>query len=736
MALDTKQIAGLNALNQKIAGGYQATAQDTANLNYAKSKGYTYTPMAEGSTKISNVAGLQGLNESQLYRSGQDIYRLPEIPTSLSSSDVTETSIKPVEPEPNTYDSMIKGLDTTNKGVEANVKSILAPLPQEKELNAVQQRIKEETEANKTAGRDLQEEQRAKYGLDKNVEEVQKLMPQIAKVQADYMSVQEQIANQPISSRIIGGIQDRLQRQKAVELAGLSAVAQAYQGNVDLARQISQDAVNAQFQDQQNYNEGLKTQLDYIYKDLDREEKKQANALKLIIAERERSIETEKQNRQGIFDIALTASEKSVSSEVATKILNAKTPEQAMKIAFENGVYQQISTSDLTPKKIGSHNGNDIFFDPVSKSIKTAKELLKTDLGDKGIVSNSGNAYDMSTYATDPKHSQSVQKRLDEIGKFNSVEDIDAYIKSKYPNSPITGQMVANSAAKYGIGWEEIVALAQHESYLGTSNVAKSNNNLGGVTWNANFPADWKGTARQASEGGNYVKFPTLQDGVNSMAYELAKRKVDISQETEDISDRAKLVLDNPALLSNYTNTEKGKIIDELAGAGVDTSPLEITAIGNTAIKDISQSKDALDSLADLSSKINNNLQYIGPVKGLAAINPWSKARKIQADIDRIRQTVGKALEGGVLRKEDEEKYKKILATITDTPETAQYKITQLIDDIRSNIVNYGKGLGLSENYINNKLLGTSEFEKNLLNDNNIEEATGVTSSGVSYTIE
>ena len=291
--------------------------------------------MAEGSTKISNVAGLQGLNESQLYRSGQDIYRLPEIPTSLSSSDVTETSIKPVEPEPNTYDSMIKGLDTTNKGVEANVKSILAPLPQEKELNAVQQRIKEETEANKTAGRDLQEEQRAKYGLDKNVEEVQKLMPQIAKVQADYMSVQEQIANQPISSRIIGGIQDRLQRQKAVELAGLSAVAQAYQGNVDLARQISQDAVNAQFQDQQNYNEGLKTQLDYIYKDLDREEKKQANALKLIIAERERSIETEKQNRQGIFDIALTASEKSVSSEVATKILNAKTPEQAMKIAFE-----------------------------------------------------------------------------------------------------------------------------------------------------------------------------------------------------------------------------------------------------------------------------------------------------------------------------------------------------------------------------------------------------------------
>ena len=48
----------------------------------------------------------------------------------------------------------------------------------------------------------------------------------------------------------------------------------------------------------------------------------------------------------------------------------------------------------------------------------------------------------------------------------------------------------------------------------------------------------------------------------------------------------------------------------------------------------------------------------------------------LQADVDRARQTVGKALGGGVLRKEDEDKYKKILATLNDTPETAVYKST------------------------------------------------------------
>jgi hypothetical protein len=92
MALSTKQIADLNALNQKIAGGYQATATDTDNLDYAKSEGYIYTPMPTGSTKISGPSGLQGLDESQIYRSGIDIFK---IPTQMAPSDMTGGSTIP-----------------------------------------------------------------------------------------------------------------------------------------------------------------------------------------------------------------------------------------------------------------------------------------------------------------------------------------------------------------------------------------------------------------------------------------------------------------------------------------------------------------------------------------------------------------------------------------------------------------------------------------------------------------
>jgi len=52
--------------------------------------------------------------------------------------------------------------------------------------------------------------------------------------------------------------------------------------------------------------------------------------------------------------------------------------------------------------------------------------------------------------------------------------------------------------------------------------------------------------------------------------------------------------------------------------------------------------------------------------------------RHCQSQIDTVRQTVGKALEGGVLRKEDEEKYKKILPTMSDPKKVAQNKLKQL----------------------------------------------------------
>jgi len=53
-----------------------------------------------------------------------------------------------------------------------------------------------------------------------------------------------------------------------------------------------------------------------------------------------------------------------------------------------------------------------------------------------------------------------------------------------------------------------------------------------------------------------------------------------------------------------------------------------------------------------------------------------AKAR--QAVLDQAKQVVGKAMEGGVLRKEDEAKYMRILPIISDPPEVARAKLNNL----------------------------------------------------------
>ncbi|MEQ1726746.1 MAG: hypothetical protein ABL982_00080 [Vicinamibacterales bacterium] len=142
---------------------------------------------------------------------------------------------------------------------------------------------------------------------------------------------------------------------------------------------------------------------------------------------------------------------------------------------------------------------------------------------------------------------------------------------------------------------------------------------------------------------------------------------------------RGRAVLASPGLFNQLTPTEKGALVPFLAENGFEFGK----ELSDSAIKSITESRSAMASLKDLRVILQENEQYIGPVAGLAALNPYSEARRAQADINRVRQRVGKALEGGVLRKEDEIKYKDILATLLDTPDTAIYKVDQMLEELQ-----------------------------------------------------
>lgn len=105
---------------------------------------------------------------------------------------------------------------------------------------------------------------------------------------------------------------------------------------------------------------------------------------------------------------------------------------------------------------------------------------------------------------------------------------------------------------------------------------------------------------------------------------------------------------------------------------------------------DIAELNTALDDLSTLKTELTSNGATGTSAQALASLwtpitnlTGWGvEAKQKQAQIDRVKQVIGKALEGGVLRKEDEAKYEKILPTIKDSPAVVTSKLNGLVSAI------------------------------------------------------
>jgi hypothetical protein len=121
-----------------------------------------------------------------------------------------------------------------------------------------------------------------------------------------------------------------------------------------------------------------------------------------------------------------------------------------------------------------------------------------------------------------------------------------------------------------------------------------------------------------------------------------------------------------------------GKNLDALQkySAVVGSGETKQTKLSDTAIGTVNDLQASLDVIGSLEQEFQQNPTQ-GPIMGrIRSANPYdTSAQGTQAKINLAKQIVGKALEGGVLRKEDEEKYAKILPTIKDTPAVAAKKL-------------------------------------------------------------
>lgn len=99
-------------------------------------------------------------------------------------------------------------------------------------------------------------------------------------------------------------------------------------------------------------------------------------------------------------------------------------------------------------------------------------------------------------------------------------------------------------------------------------------------------------------------------------------------------------------------------------------------------VQKVKSGEDAIRIAEELEEKLPSYEKKGGPVEGaLAAINPYdTAAQEIDADLQKRAQVIGLFMEGGKLQKADEEKYKKMLPTLRDTPAVRKAKAQQVRD--------------------------------------------------------
>ena len=169
----------------------------------------------------------------------------------------------------------------------------------------------------------------------------------------------------------------------------------------------------------------------------------------------------------------------------------------------------------------------------------------------------------------------------------------------------------------------------------------------------------------------------------------------------DEIEALAYVAHDYPSnvILNNLTRSQKAAV----AKAMIDLGLIITQDIPVTVIRQLSDFDVALHELADLHGLVEDNPDMFGPIAGrwfrtLLWTPVRETAKKIEGRYADVRQTVGKAKEGGVLRKEDEAKYLKIIGSTEDEPKVAMFKIRHLLKSLkfqRDRYLSYVKQAGM-----------------------------------------
>lgn len=185
------------------------------------------------------------------------------------------------------------------------------------------------------------------YGVPQAQQQLQGLNLQAAQLKGelDKFDVETEqaksnIEGQQIPLGLVQGQQAALQKQrdltkmaKSAELASVVGLAQAYQGNIDMATQLAHQAVDMKYQPILAQIDVVKTQIGIAGDKLDREDKKRTAIINTLLDYQKQKYTEESNNAKQIQSLAIQAASNGAPLAVVNSIKNATDPVAAASLS-------------------------------------------------------------------------------------------------------------------------------------------------------------------------------------------------------------------------------------------------------------------------------------------------------------------------------------------------------------------------------------------------------------------
>lgn len=419
-----QQAANLASLNAGIAAINSAPAGTPAGA---------FAGNGQYASSFNNAVSTGSFSPTVMGQQNQPTTPNPTVSNNINAGQIATT--KPLTITPNTP------LSDINQYVNSLVTEQSAPdqqTPTEKNRASLQGTLetlftKEGTKSDRFTSLNNQ------FNVPGMVNQLNDLNLQIAQ-RKNFFTQQSQTAEgKAIPTPFIVGEQTQIQRQSAIELGALASVAQAIQGNINLANDTIDRTLKMEFEPVENEINRTKTLLDLNYQDLSREDKKRADLTSNLLEKQQKQVDELKSAKKDAYTAVLNSSvDTSQKSQASLDIARATTPDEAYKVALKYGAPK----ADTQVVDIG---GNKVIID--TKTGNTVKVLgasgsAPVDYG--GANKTLSDAFNSATAGVPGTQLPTMQKTFKNLVDSGDVEGAKDYvIRVAMANAPVDQQTQA-----------------------------------------------------------------------------------------------------------------------------------------------------------------------------------------------------------------------------------------------------------------------------------------------------